>query len=105
MFAASMYGTLKKEKEWATSREFARKYPVLIAFAMVVGTSTWQPRIKSSIFITMATPRAFDCLVNACTFHKGLWVEHHLLQLITLKSSLDNFWDFLPTIHLFFLVL
>jgi hypothetical protein len=72
MFAASMYGTLKIEKGWATSSEFARKFPVLIGFAIVVGTSTWQPQIDSSIFRTIATPNAFDCLSRHMYVSQGL---------------------------------
>ncbi len=60
------------EKVWATKSEFALKLPVLIAFAMVVGTSTWHHLIESSIFITIATPNAFDC------FNIRKYVSHGL---------------------------
>ncbi len=41
--------------------EFARKFPVLIAFAMEVGNSTWHFLNASSKFIIVAAPRTLDC--------------------------------------------
>jgi hypothetical protein len=41
-------------------KELALKFPVLIAFAIEVGISTWHLKANSR-FITIATPNTFDC--------------------------------------------
>ncbi len=61
ILAASAKGTLKIENMCATMNEFARKLPVLIAFAIDVGNSTWHFRYANSKFSIVATPNTFDC--------------------------------------------
>jgi len=62
MRAASKKGTLNIENECTTSKLFALKFPVLIAFAIDAVISTWHPMVESITFNTIATPNALLCI-------------------------------------------